>query len=131
MTHVTCRLTTKNRDQLRNPTLGNRVWAVFLRRAATVVDGVDEAAQFELDSVADRQPMQLDKGRGRDVIVNAIDVKTFLRFFIFSRFYVFNVFLIFQTFFKKRWQSSEWQEDSRSTIKKQQRNSMIFLLHVE
>ena len=24
MTHVTCRLTAKNRDQLRNPTLGNR-----------------------------------------------------------------------------------------------------------
>jgi len=29
MTHVTCRLTAKNRDQLRNPTLGNRVWAIF------------------------------------------------------------------------------------------------------
>ena len=27
MTHVSCRLTAKNRDQLRNPTLGNRVWA--------------------------------------------------------------------------------------------------------
>ena len=27
MIHVTCRLTAKNRDQLRNPTLGNRVWA--------------------------------------------------------------------------------------------------------
>jgi len=25
----TCRLTAKNRDQLRNPTLGNRVWAAF------------------------------------------------------------------------------------------------------
>jgi len=31
MTHVTCRLTAKNRDQLRNPTLGNRVWATFYR----------------------------------------------------------------------------------------------------
>jgi len=30
MTHVTCRLTAKNRDQLRNPTLGNRVWASFI-----------------------------------------------------------------------------------------------------
>ena len=30
MTHITCRLTTKNRDQLRNPTLGDRVWATFL-----------------------------------------------------------------------------------------------------
>ena len=29
MTHVTCRLTAKNRDQLRNPTLGNRVWATL------------------------------------------------------------------------------------------------------
>ena len=29
MTHVTCRLTAKNRDQLRNPTLSNRVWATF------------------------------------------------------------------------------------------------------
>jgi len=27
MTHVTCRLTARNRDQLQNPTLGNRVWA--------------------------------------------------------------------------------------------------------
>ena len=29
MTHVTCRLTAKNRDQLRNPTLGNRVGSTF------------------------------------------------------------------------------------------------------
>jgi len=29
MTHVTCRLTAKNRDQLRDLTLGNRVWAIF------------------------------------------------------------------------------------------------------
>ena len=29
MTHVTCRLTAKDRDQLRNPTLGSRVWATF------------------------------------------------------------------------------------------------------
>ena len=29
MTHLTCRLTAKNWDQLRNPTLGNRVWATF------------------------------------------------------------------------------------------------------
>jgi len=29
MTRVTCRLTAKNRDQLRNPTLGSRVWATF------------------------------------------------------------------------------------------------------
>ena len=29
MTHVTCRLTVKNRDQLRNPTLSNELWATF------------------------------------------------------------------------------------------------------
>jgi len=29
MTHVTSTLTAKNRDQLRNHTLGNRVWATF------------------------------------------------------------------------------------------------------
>jgi len=29
MTNITCRLTAKNRDRLRNPTLGNRVWATF------------------------------------------------------------------------------------------------------
>ena len=29
MTHVACKLTAKNRDQPRNPTLGNRVWATF------------------------------------------------------------------------------------------------------
>ena len=31
MTHITCRLTAKNRDQLRNHTLGNRVWAAFTK----------------------------------------------------------------------------------------------------
>jgi len=29
MTHATCRLTAKNRDQLRNHTLGYRAWATF------------------------------------------------------------------------------------------------------
>ena len=29
MTHVTCRLTASILDQLRNPTLGNRAWALF------------------------------------------------------------------------------------------------------
>jgi len=37
MTHVTCRLTAKNRDHVRNPTLGSRVWATFtfLKRLAS------------------------------------------------------------------------------------------------
>jgi len=29
VTHVTCRLTANNRDQLLNLTLGNRIWATF------------------------------------------------------------------------------------------------------
>ena len=34
--HVTCRLTANNRDQLRDPTLGNRVWATFIFTQAVV-----------------------------------------------------------------------------------------------
>jgi len=37
MTHITCRLTAKNQDQLRNPTLGNRVWATFFTIALLTV----------------------------------------------------------------------------------------------
>ena len=29
MIHITCRLTAKNWNQLRNPTLSNRAWATF------------------------------------------------------------------------------------------------------
>jgi len=29
MTHITCMLTVNNRDQLRDPTIGNRLWATF------------------------------------------------------------------------------------------------------
>jgi len=36
-THITCRLTAKNRDQLQNPTLGNRVWPTVIL-ARTVWD---------------------------------------------------------------------------------------------
>ena len=36
MTDVTCRLTAKNRDKLRNPTLGNRVWATFISSLARI-----------------------------------------------------------------------------------------------
>ena len=37
MTHVTCRLTAKNRDQLRKPTVGYRVWAISTFLLATVL----------------------------------------------------------------------------------------------
>ena len=37
MTHLTCRLTAKLRDELRNPTLGNRLWATFYCGKLTVI----------------------------------------------------------------------------------------------
>jgi len=44
MTHVTCRLNAKNRDQLRNPTLGNRVRATFtfLSHLRQTEDGTEQ-----------------------------------------------------------------------------------------
>ena len=51
MTHVTCRLTAKNRDQLRNHKLSNRVWSNFTFFALpTVHTGVREP-QFSLCAV--------------------------------------------------------------------------------
>ena len=41
MTHITCRLTAKNRDQLRNTTLGNRVWAPFIFLSYSTVQPVN------------------------------------------------------------------------------------------
>jgi len=38
MTHVTCRLTAKNRDQLRNATLGTRVWAIPFTHAYCTIE---------------------------------------------------------------------------------------------
>jgi len=38
MTHITFRLTAKNQDQLRDPTLGNRVWATFTFIYKAVID---------------------------------------------------------------------------------------------
>ena len=60
MTHVTCRLTAKNRDQLRNTTLGNRVWATFTflfvvvgwlgSRVVSVLDSGAEGPGFKSQS---------------------------------------------------------------------------------
>ena len=44
MNHITCRQTAKNRDQLRNPTLCNRVWAIFF----VIVMGVVACLLLEL-----------------------------------------------------------------------------------
>jgi len=38
MTHITCRVTAKNCDQLRNPTLCNRVWATFTFTCENSID---------------------------------------------------------------------------------------------
>jgi len=43
MTQVTCRLTAKNRDQLQNPTLGNRVRATFTFYTRFVIIAVSVA----------------------------------------------------------------------------------------
>jgi len=50
MTHVTCWLTAKNRDQLWNPTLGNRVWATFLDQGS----GRAAGASIEWDGLDQR-----------------------------------------------------------------------------
>jgi len=52
MTHVTCRLTAKNRDQLRNPTLDNRVWATFTFIVSYRNDAVAGAAAATVGDVA-------------------------------------------------------------------------------
>jgi len=59
MTHVTCRLTAKNRDQLRNHTPGNRVWTTFFicwLQSATIY--FSDIADF-VDISADAEPMEL------------------------------------------------------------------------
>jgi len=51
MTHVTCRLTAKNRDQLRNPMPSNRAWATVYTysRGKGVLD-VMTGSYYELSS---------------------------------------------------------------------------------
>ena len=54
MTHITCRLTAKNRDQLRDPTLGNRVWAAF---ALFTMRRPNDRAEHQLSaSLSDESP---------------------------------------------------------------------------
>ena len=80
MTHVTCRLTAKNRDQLRNPTLGNRVLATFTFLDISTITrcGVHcraiflwlcskDLSRLTFDSVADDSPEKIlvDLTQGR------------------------------------------------------------------
>jgi len=94
MSHITCRLTAKNRDQLRNPTLGNQVWATFTFLPLS-------------EDEDDRQHGVFIGG------APTIDVKNVFNVFYFGHvFYVFNVFYFPNVFcLKKRWQSSERQAD--------------------
>jgi len=56
MTHITCRLTAKNREQLRNPTLGNRVW----RQSVSSHSSSHESSEY---TVHDRLSQELPVGR--------------------------------------------------------------------
>ena len=58
MTHVTCRLTAKNRDQLRNPTLGNRVWATFTFLVARKTAPVAREVMFAFSPTRYAMPSQ-------------------------------------------------------------------------
>jgi len=51
MTHVTCRLTAKNRDQLRNPTLGNRVWTTLELACHTLWAASPVVAKHEIGCI--------------------------------------------------------------------------------
>ena len=66
MTHITCRLTVKNRDQLWNPTLGNRVWATFTLTCCCLLQWNDTPGDWAVhnprrlrwsDSVSTPQPV--------------------------------------------------------------------------
>jgi len=57
MTYVTCRLTVKNRDQLQNSTLGNRVWATFTFFTSNGREGRKDGRE--------RQGRRVGEGRGK------------------------------------------------------------------
>ena len=60
MTHVTCRLTAKNRDQLRNPALGNRVSAIFTFTFYVLCKGIRTLAVGDTgapDGLGSRRPV--------------------------------------------------------------------------
>jgi len=59
MTHVTCRLTAKNRDQLRNPTLGNRVRAAFTFYLSAAADA-GKTIEIHLQPVYAQLPTSSD-----------------------------------------------------------------------
>ena len=59
MTHVTCRLTAKNRDQLRNPAFGIRIWVTCFARTcnfcvSNLADSIDERRFYLRDAMLAR-----------------------------------------------------------------------------
>ena len=84
MTYDTCRLTAKNRDRLRNPTLGNRVRATFtfqsrlLPRSATgsVADAGEKATRLPVaTATAAAAGSTLPGGRAGGAITAAINTR--------------------------------------------------------
>jgi len=87
MTHATCRLTAKNRDQLRNPTLGIRVWAIFTFYPLTIIDTIRYilltiqtlnllTGILQRSSLNDLYTREMSPGTKYNLIVCDIDVKT-------------------------------------------------------
>ena len=63
MTHVTCGLTAKNQDQLRNPTIGNRVWATF---TFYTFSSCTRVRGRTIETLLSLQPMRRPIGNNRD-----------------------------------------------------------------
>ena len=70
MTHITCRLTAEDRDRLRNPTLGYRVWATFTFFLGELAV-LPHILQLDLSGLLLRERRERKglKGRGREVEV--------------------------------------------------------------
>ena len=65
MTYVTCRLTAKNRDQLRNPTLANRVWATFYYVCVALRKYISlQRGRFRARSLASYKPRSSEDSMG-------------------------------------------------------------------
>ena len=65
MTHVTRRLTAKNRDQLRNPTFGSRVWLPFYNMHATAVAILTTVVQWRIRDFENVRLIGEVSGRGK------------------------------------------------------------------
>jgi len=78
MTHVTCRLTAKNRDQLRNPTLGNQAWATFSQlMSSTVASALPTLSHTGAETIYSRVYMrqpQCSVGRSEHTHGNATSI---------------------------------------------------------